>query len=194
MQVSCNYKYLFSVFAAIILLSAPIVNAQTLVMVRHAEKLEPWPAADQMQPLSLEGSQRAQHLRDVLSDLEIKAVFTSNTTRTIATGLPTAVAHQLDPIVHPACGASDSLAIFLDFVMQQFDASDFILVVSHSNIIPKWLLEFGIDPIQMTDMGISYDNRYNGYLVDGYDGLWLAALPHDPKGKPMVRYAKMTAY
>ncbi len=194
MQVSCNYKLLFSSLAAIIILSAPIVNAQTLVIVRHAEKLEPWPASDQMQPLSFEGLQRAQHLRNVLSDIDFKAVFTSNTTRSIATALPIALAHELKPTIHPACETSDSLSVFLELMKDQYEASDFILVVSHSNIIPKWLTAFGIDSMHMTDMGITFDRRYNGYLVEGYDGLWLAALPSNPYSKPMVRYAKMTAY
>ncbi len=194
MQVSCNYKYMFAGFVGMFFFATSFANAQTLVIVRHAEKLEPWPAADQMQPLSPEGLQRAEHLRDVLSDIEFKAVFTSNTTRTIATGLPIALAHQLKPIAHPACEKSDSLSVFLHMVMDQYEASDFILVVSHSNIIPQWLAAFGIDSMQLTDMGITFDSRYNGYLVDGYDGLWLTALPNDPDMKPMVRYAKMTAY
>lgn len=193
MQVSCNYKFLVAALL-MLCLATSAANAQTLVIVRHAEKMEPWPAADRMQPLSLEGMQRAEQMREVLADIEFKAVYTSNTTRTISTGLPLALTHQLKPTVHAACESSDSLSVFLDLVRVTYEASDFILVVSHSNIIPQWLAAFGIDSMQMTDMGISYDSRYKGYLVDGYDGLWLAALPSDPESKPMVRYAKMTAY
>jgi len=52
---------------------------------------------------------------------------------------------------------------------------------------------FGIDSMHVTEMGISYDNRYLGFLVDGYDGLWLVPLPTDLQSKPMVRYAKLAA-
>lgn len=194
MQVSCNYKYLITGFILMMLAISSPANAQTLVIVRHAEKLEPWPAADRMQPLSQDGLIRAEQIRDMLSDIEFKAVFTSNTTRAISTALPTALAHQIKPVAHPACESSDSLSVFMDHINSQFDVADFILVVSHSNIIPQWLSVFGLDAMQMADMGISYDSRYGGYLVDGYDGLWIAALPRDPQSKPMVRYAKMTSY
>lgn len=166
-------------------------HSQTLVIVRHAEKFEPWPAEDRLQPLSAGGMERAERLRDLVRDLDIRAVFTSNTTRTIATAVPAATEKHLVPVPHPACEKTDSLGVFLDMVRSSYTPSDFILVVSHSNIIPEWLTQFRMDASTLTEMGISFNARYNGYLVDGYNGVWLVSLPIDSGGAPHVRYATM---
>lgn len=167
------------------------VQAQTLVIVRHAEKMEPWPAEDRLQPLSAEGMRRAEQLRKLVDNLDIKAVYTSNTTRALSTAMPAAMSKGLVPSVHPASEKTDSLDAFMSMVRNTYGSSDFVLVVSHSNIIPEWLTRFRIDASTLTEMGISFNSRYNGYLVDGYDGVWLVSLPIDSQGAPHVRYATM---
>jgi broad specificity phosphatase PhoE len=168
------------------------IAAQTLVIVRHAEKSEPWLAEDRLQPLSREGLDRAERLRTLVRDLDVKAVYTSNTTRTISSAMPAAIEKGLRPIPHPACEKTDSLDAFMAMVRETYQTSDFILVVSHSNIIPEWLTRFRIDAGTLTEMGISFNARYNGYLVDGYDGVWIVSLPIDADGAPHVRYATMS--
>lgn len=179
--------------AALLCLSVTSLSAQTLLMVRHGEKSEPWLAEDRLQPLNEDGVRRAARLKDLVMSLDVKAIYTSNTTRTVSTAMPSALALSLRPMVHIACENADSLDSFLAMVRETYQPSDFILVVSHSNIIPQWLSKFRVDASTMTEMGISYDNRYKGYLVDGYDGVWLVNLPFDA-GSPHVRYAKMDVY
>lgn len=191
MQVSCRYVLQFLSISFVLALCAAPIHAQTLMIVRHAEKLEPWPAEDRLQPLSVEGLQRADKLRNLVNDLDIKAIYTSNTTRTLSTARPVAMDKQLKPIPHAACENSESLDAFMAMVRDTYTAADFILVVSHSNIIPEWLTRFRVDASTLTEMGISFNARYNGYLVDGYDGVWLVSLPIDADGAPHVRYATM---
>lgn len=191
MQVSCNkllhILMLLAWFAAV----AMSASAQTLVIVRHAEKFEPWSAEDRLQPLSAEGLARAERLRTLLRDLDIKAVYTSNTTRALTTAIPAATDKRLKPVPHPACEKSDSLSQFIGMVTSTYSESDFILVVSHSNIIPEWLTYFRTDAASLTEMGIAFDSRYKGYLVQGYDGVWIVNLPRDAESRPHVRYAVM---
>jgi broad specificity phosphatase PhoE len=191
MQVSCKYVLQILTIVAAIAFSVSPAQAQTLVIVRHAEKLEPWPAEDRLQPLSVEGLRRAEQLRNLVANLDIKAVFTSSTTRALSTAMPAALSKGLVPNVHPASEKTDSLDAFMSMVRNTYGSSDFVLVVSHSNIIPEWLTRFRIDASTLTEMGISFNSRYNGYLVDGYDGVWLVSLPIDAQSAPHVRYATM---
>lgn len=191
MQVSCKSVLQILTFALLLATPALPVQAQTLVIVRHAEKMEPWPAEDRLQPLSMEGMRRAEQLRNLVANLNIKAIYTSNTTRALSTAMPAALSKGLVPSVHPACQTSDSLDSFMSMIRDTYTPSDFILAVSHSNIIPEWLTRFRIDASTLTEMGISFNSRYNGYLVDGYDGVWLVSLPIDTQGAPHVRYATM---
>jgi broad specificity phosphatase PhoE len=128
----------------------------------------------------------------LVKDLDLKAVYTSNTTRAISTAMPAALTKNLRPVTHLACEKTDSLDAFMAMVRETYTPSDFVLVVSHSNIIPEWLTRFRLDASTLTEMGISFNARYNGYLVDGYDGVWLVSLPIDADGAPHVRYATMS--
>lgn len=187
MQVSCKWT-----LALLLLFTTSIVQAQTLVMVRHAEKWEPWPAEDRLQPLSADGIRRAERLADLFVETRFKAVFASNTTRAISTALPSAGEHGLPVRLLAAAADADSLDAFMRLVESEFDPSDTVLIVSHSNIIPKWLRAFGVNASTITEMGISYDNRYGGYLVDGYNGMWVVNLSQTG-GPPYVRFATTSA-
>lgn len=192
MQVSCRYVFHLLSLALVVAVAVAPVKAQTLVIVRHAEKFEPWMAEDRLQPLSVEGLRRAEQLSTLVKDLDIKAIYTSNTTRALSTAMPASWLKSLKPVIHAACENTDSLDVFMAMVRETYTASDFILVVSHSNIIPEWLTRFRIDASALTEMGISYNARYKGYLVDGHDGVWLVSLPIDTDGAPHVRYATMS--
>jgi len=192
MQVSCKYVLQILTVVALVTITASTAQAQTLVIVRHAEKFEPWSAEDRLQPLSAEGLDRAQRLQGLVKSLDIKAIYTSNTTRTLSTAMPTAIDKNVVPVPHLACENVDSLSGFMEMVRATYQSSDFILVVSHSNIIPEWLTKFRVDASTLTEMGISYDAGYNGYLVDGYSGVWIVSLSIDAQSAPHVRYATMS--
>lgn len=88
---SCRLRALPALL--LLLLAAPAAGLDTIWLVRHAEKMEPWPAdrdLDVLQPLSREGTARAEALADRLKDAGIAAIYTSRTARTIATAEPLA--------------------------------------------------------------------------------------------------------
>jgi broad specificity phosphatase PhoE len=70
-------------------LAAPVAALDTLYLVRHAEKAEPWPAdLDAFRPLAPAGEARAEARAIRLKDAGIAAAYTSRTTRTMATAMP----------------------------------------------------------------------------------------------------------
>src|SRR6187455_2152372 len=82
----------------LLLLAVPAAGLDTVWLVRHAEKAESWPSdrdLDALQPLSREGTARAEALADRLKDAGIAAIYTSRTTRTLATGLPLAAKSKI---------------------------------------------------------------------------------------------------
>jgi len=59
------------------LLAAPAAGLDTIWLVRHAEKAEPWPAdrdLNALQPLSREGTARAEALAGRLKDAGLAAI------------------------------------------------------------------------------------------------------------------------
>ena len=60
----------------------------TYYVVRHAEKAAPTSNMTSDVPLSEEGAQRAVALKDVLSDKDIRYIYSTNTIRTISTAKP----------------------------------------------------------------------------------------------------------
>ena len=101
----------------------------TVILVRHAEK-----EAGEDPELTAAGTARAEHLRDMLAEVDLAAVYATATRRTQATARPTATAHGLKSIAYDPA-ALDRLAQTLhrDYVGRT------VLVVGHSNTIPELL-------------------------------------------------------
>ena len=69
-----------------LLLAAPSTALDTLYLVRHAEKADPWPGdLDAFRPLNPAGEARAATLGNRLKNAGIAAAYTSRTTRTMET-------------------------------------------------------------------------------------------------------------
>lgn len=118
--------------AAVSLLTAGSAMAQTVILVRHAEKVDD--SADPM--LSQAGQARAAALAAVLADAPPSHVFTSPLQRTGLTAGPAAALHsaRLEPIsleggagAHAAASAERVRALPADAV---------VLMVGHSNTVP----------------------------------------------------------
>lgn len=123
----------------ILLVLAPeVARAQkTIILVRHAEKLDA-PAGDPS--LSPQGKVRALALRDLLKDAEVAAIFTSPFRRTKETAQPLASARGLtareDPMADPAT---------LVKAIHDLPEKGSVLVVGHTNTIPKLLKALGVE-------------------------------------------------
>jgi broad specificity phosphatase PhoE len=130
--------------AALSLLTAGSSMAQTVVLVRHAEKVDD--SADPV--LSEAGQARAQALAMVLADAHPGHVFTSPLQRTRLTAAPTAGFHSVtvEPISLEGGGAAHVAAVAARVRALPDDAV--VLVVGHSNTIPQiaWALGYTAAP------------------------------------------------
>ena len=146
---------------------------ETLYLYRHADKVTTWPkdrALNALQPLSPVGTERADQLVERLDDAQIAAIYTSVTTRTLATGLPLAEATQV-PIspdnrtIDPA-----EMGAFFSEIRKRHEQDTAVLVVGHSNTIPQLLMELGAKESCFAKLGIGdFDGEL---LIEGYEGLW----------------------
>src|SRR5712671_6225807 len=116
---------IFLLLAAVFFCNAGF--AQTIVLVRHAEKVSE--AADAL--LSDVGKQRAEKLAHTLADAGITSIFTTEAERTKQTAAPLAKLLHLQPMVIPA---KDIAGLVNKLVAQPQDAV--VLVVGHSNTLP----------------------------------------------------------
>lgn len=117
---------------AAVLLSAASAAAQTIFIVRHAERADATPGATMMAndpELSPAGRERAAALASMLRDAGIAAIYVSEYKRTQQTAEPLANARGLRPTIVPA---KDTAAL----VGTLRSARGNVLVVGHSNSIP----------------------------------------------------------
>ena len=129
-----------------------------IYIVRHAEKAINVPGFlfnDTATPLTDEGMQRALDLRDRLRDVELAAVFSTQTVRTFETAAPTAAAAKLK--ITPYQSLSDTL---IDAWKANLAAGRSILIVSHSGMVEAIVKKLtGHDVAPPLD-GDDYDNLF----------------------------------
>lgn len=161
------------VFLLLALLAAPAAALDTIYLVRHAEKLEGWPEdrdLSPLQPLSPEGTARAQALATRLKDAGLAAVYASRTTRSLHTGLPLSRAANIPLIADEATTKPDRMAAFLSTLRATHAQDRAVLIVGHSNTIPELLIQLGAKPDCFAKLGIT--GQPGSLLTEGYDGLW----------------------
>lgn len=156
--------------------AAPAAALDAVYLVRHAEKADPWPQSrdlDAFWPLSPAGTARAEALAVRLEKAGIAAVYTSRTTRTLATAMPLVARTHIpmsrviadDASVHP-----EEMAGFLARLREGHATDVAVLIVGHSNTIPRLLVLLGAVPACYARLGIA--DGPNGLAVEGYEGLW----------------------
>lgn len=121
---------------------APKVEKVTVFVVRHAEKQPVSDSAPEAErkdpPLSVKGQLRALGLPDDLPVADLDAIYVSNFKRTQQTAAAVVAVTGLEPIVYPAKDAEGLAKRLLARTGEQ------VLVVGHSNTIPKLLTELGV--------------------------------------------------
>ena len=118
--------------AALSLATALPVAAQTVVIVRHAEKADA--SADPL--LSEAGQARARALAVQLADAHPSVILTSPLQRTILTAAPTAEYHSVASEAVPLDGG---LPAHLAAIVARVEAAPddaVVLIVGHSNTVP----------------------------------------------------------
>jgi len=126
----------------------------TVFLIRHAER-EDEPRQDP--PLKKEGVARSQELARLLSGAGIKAIFTSQFTRTKQTAEPLATKLGLTPTtftlkINPSNTrqiAAESTAEVTNKILER--AGESVLVIGHSNSIPDVIKMLGGDVVPTID-------------------------------------------
>jgi broad specificity phosphatase PhoE len=123
-------RLLCAVLAAALL--APAASAQTVVIVRHGEKVD-----DSADPdLSAAGQARAAALAQALAGLHVGAVYTTALKRTRQTAQPTAAAAGVTAIAVSTEGGTAAHAERVAAEVRKAGPDTAVLVVGHSNTVP----------------------------------------------------------
>ncbi len=143
----------------------------TIYLVRHAEKAKDGTADPK---LSEAGKARSMALVYTLQEDTLDAVFSTNTLRTKSTGYPIADYNNLEVKLY----APRNQHIFLKNTIQQYEGKT-ILIVGHSNTIPKMLnLLLGEDRYQQFK-----ENQYNDLFLVQTTGIGQSKVHHFKYGK-----------
>ncbi|MDP3369415.1 MAG: phosphoglycerate mutase family protein [Brevundimonas sp.] len=152
--------------AAVSLLTAGLAMAQTVVLVRHAEKAD----ASADPALSEAGQARAQALAEALADMHPVLVLTSPLQRTRLTAARTAQYHsaRLEAVSLEDGGAAHVAATVARVRALPADAA--VLIVGHSNTVP--LIARALGYAEAADMPeCEYDRMTTLHLMgDGTHG------------------------
>jgi broad specificity phosphatase PhoE len=133
--------------AASLLIAGPTL-AQTVILVRHAEKVD----ASADPALSEAGQRRAFDLAVALSDADLTHVFTSPLQRTVLTGRLAAEAHAIDPEAISFEGGTEAHILRIAERVRALPDDAVVLVVGHSNTVPLIARALGeTGPSEMAD-------------------------------------------
>ena len=129
--------------AALTATAAPASAQKTVIVVRHAERVD----SSTDSALSPAGLQRAQALARTLGRAGVTAIFVTQFQRTQQTAAPLAAQLKLAPIVMTA----NTTAPLIERIRGEH-ANDVVLIVGHSNTVPEILTQFGgTDPVTIQD-------------------------------------------
>jgi broad specificity phosphatase PhoE len=117
---------------AVSLLAATTAMAQTVIIVRHAEKAD----ASADPALSEAGQARAQALAAALTDAHPSVILSSPLQRTGLTAAPTADYHSTPPEAVPLEGGAQAHAAAVAARVRALPDDAVVLIVGHSNTVP----------------------------------------------------------
>jgi broad specificity phosphatase PhoE len=142
---------------ALLIVAPAVAAAQKLVIVvRHAERADGGSMSPNAQPdpaLSASGETRARKLAAMLGESGIAAIYTTEFRRTKDTAAPLAEKLRLVPVV---IKADDTNAMIESIKTTR--SSNIVLIVGHSDTIPKIVKAFGGPEITVADG--DYDNIF----------------------------------
>ena len=138
-----------AVAGALLFVAGAATAQKAVLVVRHGEKI-----SSEDERLTDAGKARGQRLAKHLADTGIAAVYSTDTERTLGTARPLADARRLTVTVYD----KDKPKALAEKVRAEH-AGDVILVVGHSNTVPKLLKAFGCaESVSIADD--EYDNLF----------------------------------
>jgi len=154
-----KYRFLSVVVLFLLLLvwSLPCLAQRTIVVVRHADKIDNSDDAG----LSPTGEAQANRLANVLKDLGISTIYTTQFKRTIQTATPLA---DLLGIKLLAYEQTDVDGVVKE--IREKHPKEVVMVVGHRSTVPRILKQFGAsEPVALGS--------------SEYDSLFILTLPPD---------------
>ena len=122
--------------SALLALASATASAQTIFLVRHAERADAGKTTQPDPGLSAAGQDRAQVLAQTLRDAKIEVIFVTEFHRTQETAQPLAEKLGLQPVVVSAKETAQLVA-------KLKAAHGNVLVVGHSNTLPEIMKSLG---------------------------------------------------
>lgn len=154
-------KHLFAAVAALVMAAQPVA-AQTVILVRHAEKVDA--SADPL--LSESGLVRAQALAAVTAQAGLTHVWSTPLHRTRLTAAPAAEAAGLTVQTLDLTGGGAAHIARTVETLRGLGPEDVALVVGHSNTVPAIARALGVPNVaDMSDC--EYDRLYVIELKEG---------------------------
>lgn len=148
-------KPLSAAVAALVLMAQPVA-AQTVILVRHAEKVD----ASADPALSEAGAARAQALAAVTAQAGLTHVYSTPLQRTRLTATPAAEAAGLTIETLDLSGGGAAHIARTAGILRGLDDDDVVLVVGHSNTVPAIARALGV--AEVADMS---DCEYDRLIV-----------------------------
>lgn len=160
-------KYLI-LFVMILIYSVEPLSAQpNIYIVRHSEKINNWQNdLGSFQALSIEGIETSKKLSNYFLDKNLTAIYSSKTARTIHTAYYTSQSKKIDIIIEDACSDTSKIDSFLKSLKTKYTKDQSILIVSHSNIIPYFLIKAGLKKEDFKNFEFTKSNKW--WVTDYY--------------------------
>lgn len=134
-----THRVISILFGLMLLFGAGPVMAQTVILVRHAEKVD----ASSDPVLSEAGQARATALSQAMRDLPLTHILVTPLRRTALTAAPAAEAHGVTPEPISLEGGTAHIERIVARI-GDLPASAVVLVVGHSNTIPAIARALGL--------------------------------------------------
>lgn len=137
------------IFAILLIVSVSIsVSAQTIVLVRHAEKAD---APKDDPALSEAGQRRAEALATALKDGRVTAIFTTHLRRTRDTAAPLVKQTGVAPRVFTVSRASGAEHVADVARLAREHKEGVVVIVGHSNTVPAIAAALGAKVSDMAE-------------------------------------------
>ncbi len=159
-------SYFVSIVFVLVFVAVPVAALEAVYVVRHAQKntSDQWRSLDAFRPLSAKGARCAARLGRVLEKQMIAAVYTSEITRTLATGVAVSTTRPGVEVIGDDATLKPTTK-FVQKLRQRHAGDQAILVVGHSNTVEDLVIAFRpdmkwcLDKYKLSRGGIS-ENRY----------------------------------
>ena len=129
------------------------------------------------QPISEKGIKTSKRLAEYFKDVPIVAVYSSNKTRTMQTAFYLSLEKGINIEIAKASSDTSAINLFLNELGNKFGDDKPIVIVTHSNIIPYFLIKSGLTQDKYSEMG--FTKYYSWWVTEFYGELFVIEKDRD---------------